>query len=101
MCFDELSRDPQTEAKATEIPDGDRAFEPPEEPRLVRSRDADASILHHESRVALMGVDADIDRLSRTVLDRVGEQVGDDVFDPEDVPGPVHGAKRGDAKFRP
>src|SRR6266850_2949043 len=88
--LDELAGDPQPKTQAAILPDPDGPLESAEDPLLVLARDADAFVVHGEEREIPIPVHPDVDRLSSAELERVEEQVGDDVLEAGRIPAPHH-----------
>src|SRR5207237_3219532 len=86
----ELAGDPQPKPEPAILPDPDSPLEPVEDPLLVLARDADAFVLHGQERAIAIALHPDVHRLSAAELERVEEQVGDDMLES----GRVRAARR-------
>src|SRR5690606_9907662 len=81
-----LARDPEAEAEAAVVAGGDGALEAPEDSTLILGGDPDAVVANDDARVVVVAGDLHVDRPALPVLDRVGEEVVDDLIDAERVP---------------
>src|SRR4051812_30436184 len=68
MRVNELARDPQAEAEATELARRHGAFEPAKDSGLVLGRNADAVIDDAEDRAFAIAAQVDLDRRALAVL---------------------------------
>src|SRR5688500_2472371 len=82
----QLAHDPEAQAQTSEVPGVVRAFEALEDAGLIPRADPDAVIAHDQPRRAVLLVDRDLDRLAGAVLQRVREQVGQDLIDAPAIP---------------
>src|SRR5438270_903223 len=96
MGFDDLPDDVKAQAEARGIAARSDTLKPLENVRLHFGRDSDSMIPDRkpETARALIGAQGDFDRLASTVLDGVGKEVGDHLFDPGGVPDSKDGPFR-------
>src|SRR5580765_7137126 len=92
--LDDLPDDPETEADAAVVAAGRGPLEAPEDPFVIVGGDAQPVIANGDDRAVVLAGDADVDRLAVAVLDRVGQEVGDDLIQPAPVPAPDDGGGR-------
>src|SRR5438132_13677385 len=90
----ELAGDPQAEPWPAILADPDGPLEPAKDPLLVLERDTDAFVPHGQERAIAIALDPDVHRLSPAELERVEEQVGDDVLEAGRVPAARHRRRR-------
>jgi len=83
---DDLVRDVEPEAQPAVLARGHSALEALEDVWKLVWRNADAVVLHGEKRGAMLGGDRDLNGLAAAELERVGEEVGDDLLEADPVP---------------
>src|SRR5262249_52879372 len=87
----DLSRNVEAQPHAAEMmPQRFDALEALEDPSLIVARDTNALILHLQLDLRFAPLDADPDRLIRSVLDGVGDQVEQELLGPEAIPLSSH-----------
>src|SRR5688572_25997208 len=83
-----LPGDVEAEPEAAIMLGRDRALEALADALLIPGGDADPAVSDRQPRPVAPGLNPEIDRLARRVLAGVGEQVGDDLGDPQGIPVP-------------
>ena len=76
----QLAGDPEADARARVLAFDGGPFEALKDPLLVGGRDADAVIAHGQPDHRLVALALDLDGGAGPVLDRVADQVGDDLI---------------------
>src|SRR5882724_2449665 len=93
---DDLADHPEPESEAARAPHRRRPLETLEDPVVVLCRDADSLIAHAEPGEIGRRLDGNGNRLAESILDRVVDQIRDDLLQPEPVPATDHGSWRGE-----
>src|SRR5258708_27646655 len=99
VSLDDAAGDVEPDAETAVVPERSGSLEPRENAIDVLGSDADSAIRHREARPRARSLDTNVDRVSVSVLDGVGDQVDDDLFDARLVPRPNHTAPRLKAHF--
>jgi hypothetical protein len=85
-----LLHDPQAQAKAAVVMGRHGTFETTKDTRLIAGIDPDTAIANHQRCDAGGGPQRNLDRFARSELQRVDEQVRDDLIEALTVPGSNH-----------
>src|SRR5690606_10021923 len=86
MTLDNTARNIEAESQARDVGVVMQAFELTENFSMIWSRDSDAVVPDADSSDVVFSGEGDFDFLSVAVLDRVREEVRDDLFDSEAIP---------------
>src|SRR5262249_6917817 len=84
----QLAGDVQAQTHSAKVMIGYRSLEPIENPRQVLGRNPDPLVLDGEPRLRGQALDPEVYRLAGSVLQRVGQQIGDHLFDAKRIPTP-------------
>src|SRR4051812_28213056 len=90
QCGADLLDDPQTNAKPAALVSLTHAHEALEDTLLICCQNAQAMVEHAQARQPRVPVQMDLDLGARSVADRIGDQVADDLLEPQAVPMPKH-----------
>src|SRR5215468_839927 len=90
---DDRAHDEQAQTKTAVVAHRHRALERPEDRLALGRADPETAVADHQRRPAIGGGDGDLDRPTEPELEGVGEQVGDDLVDPDAVPATDHGVR--------
>src|SRR5437868_1507920 len=90
----DLAHDVEPHPEALGLAKAGGADEGLEDPALVDLRNPDPPITHREPGVSSLSNDSHSNRLARTVLESVREEVGDELLDAEPVPEAGYGLGR-------
>src|SRR5689334_5773587 len=87
----DLSNNPETQTEATVLAIGDRPLEPAEDDALLFEGNSDSVVTHRERCSALGRRCLELDRIAPTILQRVGDQVAENLVETKPIPAPQDG----------